>query len=92
MASPAVAGHAPLAPLVSLVLLAAYSCGTYGAGGYGTTCSTNTTVGVPNTGFAPLEALQSMATNGYFLLGLLISVSIAFGLLVLFLARRRRRK
>jgi hypothetical protein len=76
----------------SMTVLAAYSCGTYGAGGYGTACSTNTSLGVPNTGFAPLAALQSMATNGYFLLGLLISVSIAFGLLVLFLARRRGKR
>ena len=70
-----------------VVLVAAYSCGTYGAGSYGT-CSS---VGVPNTGFAPLAALQSMVTNNYFLLGLLFLVLLGVGLLVMFMARRSGR-
>lgn len=78
--------RASFGPFVVSALLAVYSCGTYGAGSYGT-CSS---VGVPNTGFAPLAALQSMVTNNY-LLGLLFLVLIGVGLLVMFMARRSGR-
>lgn len=94
MASPAViAGHASLAPLVALALLAAYSCGLYGAGGYGTTCGATTTVGAPNTGFAPLDALQSAVQHDpllVFVSGLLILLAIVGGV-VMWRQRRRTR-
>lgn len=71
--------------LVSLPLLAAYACGTYGAGSYGT-CSG---VGVPNTGFGPLDMLKSTVANPYFIAGLVLAV---IGLAVIaFVTRRQRR-
>ena len=71
--------------LVSLPLLAAYACGTYGAGSYGT-CSG---VGVPNTGFGPLDMLKATLTSPYFIAGLALAV---IGLVVIaFVARRQRR-
>jgi LPXTG-motif cell wall-anchored protein len=86
-------GHAFLGSLVALTVPAAYSCGTYGAGGYGTSCSTNTTVGVPNTGFAPLDALQTAVSGNPLLafVGALLILLSAVGGVVMWRRRRRTR-
>lgn len=68
-----------------VALVAAYSCGTYGAGSYGT-CSS---VGVPNTGFAPLVALQSVLTSNR-LVPVLIGVAVVLGAVVAAVVWRRR--
>jgi hypothetical protein len=73
---------------VALAMFAAYSCGTYGAGSYNT-CST-ATVGAPNTGFPPLDMLQSIVSNSFFLPVISIALLIV-GIVVIYAARRRSR-
>lgn len=71
--------------LLSFSLLAAYACGTYGAGAYGTCDS----VGAPNTGFALFDVLKSTLTSPYVIIGLVL---VVLGGVAIALAARRRRQ
>lgn len=77
----------------ALTLLAVYSCGTYGAGGYSSACTATTpgsmgTVGVPNTGFPPLEMVRSAMASDLFW-PIVFLVLIMAGVVIMYLVQRR---